>query len=79
MKHCSLREARKDSGRTVDKIAADLGIHRTQVYRIEAGTCQASPELARKIREYWPKKKVPDLAIYDPKEFERRRAKRSAA
>lgn len=81
MKHqqLSLREAREASGLTAREIAMALGMARSQLYRIESGECQASFDLARRLREYWPKTKVPDLAIYDPPEFLRRRDDRSAA
>ena len=82
MKHLNLEEARKQSGHTGQEIAEALGISRSQLYRIEGGECQAPFALSRRMRAYWPRKLVPDLAIYDPQEFERVRAgqgKRQAA
>lgn len=79
MKQCSLLEAREGSGLPASHIADTLQISRSQLYRIESGQCQASFEVARRIRRYWPLNKVPDLAIYDPQEYENRRKQRRAA
>jgi predicted transcriptional regulator len=73
MKQCNLKQAREDSGRPAREIADTLGLSRSQLYRIESGECQASFTVARKMRELWPKSKVPDLAIYDPEEYENRK------
>ena len=79
MKYQSLKEARERSGQSAREIAEALDLSRSQLYRIESGECQASFEVARRIRSYWPITKVPDLAIYDPQEFQRRRLSRIAA
>lgn len=73
MKQMSMKEAREASGETAGSIAAQVGLSRSQLYRVESGECQASHEICRKIRAKWPPRKVPDIAIYDPEVFEERR------
>ena len=77
MKQCNLKEARIEDGRPAHQIAEALGLSRSQLYRIESGECQASTDIARRLRRFWPKK-VPDLAIYDPKAFEEDRRKKES-
>lgn len=72
----SLYEARKNATITGHELASILGISRSQLYRIESGECLASFKVCRRIRAHWPMGLVSDLAIYDPKEFERRRAQK---
>ena len=74
MRQQSLAEAREASGRPAREIAHSLGLSRSQLYRVESGECRASFELAHRMRAFWPKSRVPDLAIYDPREFSRRRS-----
>lgn len=73
MRQQSLSEARETSGRPAREIAETLGLSRSQLYRVESGECRASFALAHRMRAFWPKSRVPDLAIYDPREFEKRR------
>lgn len=74
MKQLNLRQAREASGKTAAEIAKILGLSRSQLYRIEAGECQISLETARAIRSlYGSRRRIPDLAIYDPEAFEIRR------
>jgi len=74
MAYLSLREARKKSGLKAAEVAEIYGVNRTQLYRVESGEYLTHIEVCHRIRAYWTANQVPDLAIYDPKEFERRRA-----
>lgn len=79
MKQLSLREARRATGKTAAQIAELVGVSRAQLYKIEAGDCQISIATARRLRElYGSRRRVPDLAIYDPEAFEIRRANGAA-
>lgn len=72
----SLKEARKHVKITAQKLADILGTNRASLYRAESGECLTNINLCRRMRAHWPMGLVSDLAIYDPKEFERCRARK---
>ncbi len=61
----SLREARRQSGKTAVEIAAAAGLDRGTLYRIEAGRQLPKRETARRLFEIF-KGRVALATIYDP-------------
>lgn len=66
----SLREARRQSGKTAVEIAASAGLDRGTLYRIESGRQLPKRETARRLFQIF-KGRVALATIYDP-EFARK-------
>ena len=62
----SLREARRQSGKTAVEIATAAGLDRGTLYRIESGRQLPKRETARRLFEIF-KGRVALATIYDPK------------
>jgi len=61
----SLREARRESGKTAREVAEAAGLDRVSLYRIEAGTQHPRRDSARALFRLFGGR-VPLAAIYDP-------------
>jgi len=66
MKHpTKLRQARTDSGLTVDAICDRVGCTRPTLYRVENGEVTPRQDLARQLFKLY-RGRVPLASIYDP-------------
>jgi len=60
-----MKQHRESLKRPLAQVARDTGIHRTTLYRLEAGEATPSQANARKLFDYY-KGRVPLAHIYDP-------------